>query len=139
MDILFNIKSFIVFTAIMQIRKSYQAKKKPSIKLNLSETALSWEKNLPAPVKLERFRISNPNDCFMWWDLIYMCISGKKYSYTEVYEAIQTTIVYIQKKILIWILKYKDLKNRLYFDMGPKLKIAKFEIKIIEYGVKQWS
>ncbi len=66
-----------------------------------------------------------------------MCTSGKKYFHAEVYEAIQTTVAYIQKKILIWILKHKDSKNELYFDMGPELKIAKFEIKIIEYGVKQ--
>src|SRR5207248_9944672 len=52
----------------------------------------------------------------------------------EVYEAIQITVVYIQKKNLIWLLKHKDSENRLYFDMGPELKIAKFEIKIIEYG-----
>ena len=63
-----------------------------------------------------------------------MCTSGKKYSCSEVYEAIQSTVVYILKKISIWILKHKDSENGLYFDMGPELKIAKFEIKIIEYG-----
>src|SRR5439155_18198846 len=31
-------------------------------------------------------------------------------------------------------LKHKDSENGLYFDMGPELKIAKFEIKIIKYG-----
>src|SRR6266540_6880684 len=65
-----------------------------------------------------------------------MCTSGKKYFHAEVYEAIQTAVAYIQKKILIWILKHKDSKNELYFDMGPELKIAKFEIKIIEYRDK---
>ena len=63
-----------------------------------------------------------------------MCTSGKKFPRAEVYETIQTTVAYIQKKILIWILKHKDSENGLYFDMGPELKIAKFEIKIIEYG-----
>ena len=66
-----------------------------------------------------------------------MCTSVKKFSRAEVYEAIQTTVAYIQKKILIWILKHKNSENGFYFDMGPELKIAKFEIKIIEYGVKQ--
>ncbi len=63
-----------------------------------------------------------------------MCTSGKKYSRSEVYKAIQSTVAYILKKISIWILKHKDSENGLYFDMGPELKIAKFEIKIIEYG-----
>src|SRR3954447_17685912 len=63
-----------------------------------------------------------------------MCTSGKKFLHAEVYEAIQTTVAYIQKKNLIWLLKHKDSENGLYFDMGPELKIAKFEIKIIEYG-----
>ena len=63
-----------------------------------------------------------------------MCTSGKKFSCVEVYKAIQSTVAYILKKISIWILKHKDSENGLYFDMGPELKIAKFEIKIIEYG-----
>src|SRR4051794_4572461 len=62
-----------------------------------------------------------------------MCTSGKKFLRAEVYEAIQTTVAYIQKKNLIWLLKHKNSENGLYFDMGPELKIAKFEIKIIEY------
>src|ERR1051325_2291247 len=40
---------------------------KPSLKLTISETALDREKKLPSPVKLERSRISNPNDHFVWW------------------------------------------------------------------------
>ena len=108
--------------------------RKPSIKLALSESALSREKNLPAPVRLEQPRISNPNDRFVWWDLICMCTSGSKFSRAEVYKAIQSTVAYISKQIPIWILKHKDSENGLYFDMGPELKIAKFEIKIIEYG-----
>ena len=67
----------------------------PSIKLALTESALSREKNLPAPVRLEQPRISNPKDRFVWWDLIRMCTSGKKFPRTEVYEAIQTTVAYI--------------------------------------------
>src|SRR4051794_35624758 len=38
---------------------------KPSLKLTISETALDREKKLPSPVKLERSRISNPNDHFV--------------------------------------------------------------------------
>src|SRR5688572_22036371 len=63
-----------------------------------------------------------------------MCTSDKKYSCSKVYGAIQSAVAYIPKKILIWILKHKDLENGLYFDMRSELKIAKFEIKIIEYG-----
>ncbi|GES83069.1 highly derived D5-like helicase-primase [Rhizophagus clarus] len=106
----------------------------PSKKLTINETALNREKKLPSPVKLEQSRISNPKDRFVWWDLIRMCTTGKKFSRTEVYEAIQSTVAYIQKKIPIWILKHKDSENGLYFDMGAELKLAKFEIKIIEYG-----
>src|SRR6185437_9632243 len=62
-----------------------------------------------------------------------MCTSGKKYSHSEVYGTIQSTVAHILKKISIWILKHKDSENGLYFNMGPELKIAKFEIKIIEY------
>jgi hypothetical protein len=63
-----------------------------------------------------------------------MCTSGSKFSRAEVYKAIQSTVAYIPKQIPIWILKHKDSENGLYFDMESELKIAKFEIKIIEYG-----
>ena len=33
----------------------------------------------------------------------------------------------------LWILKHKDAENGLYFDMAPKLNLAKFKIKIIEH------
>ena len=65
-----------------------------------------------------------------------MCTSGKKFSRAEVYEGIQSTVAYVQKETPIWLLKHKDPKN---VGISPKLKLAKFEIKIIEYGVKQWS
>src|SRR6266542_5039668 len=65
-----------------------------------------------------------------------MCTSDKKFSCAEVYKAIQSTVVHIPKDKPIWLLKHKDSKNGLYFSMGSKLKIAKFEIKIIEYGGK---
>ena len=66
-----------------------------------------------------------------------MCTSGKKFPRTEVYEAIQSTVTYIQLDKPVWILKHRDSENGLYFSMGAELKLAKFEIKIIEYGVKQ--
>ena len=65
-----------------------------------------------------------------------MCISDKKFSRNEVYEAIQTIITHIPKDKPIWLLKYKDLENELYFDIRSELKIVKFKIKIIEYGGK---
>ena len=34
----------------------------------------------------------------------------------------------------LWIFKRKDAENGLYFDMTPKLDLAEFKIKIIEYG-----
>ena len=66
-----------------------------------------------------------------------MCTSGEKFSRVEVYEAIQATVAHIPKDKPVWLLKHKDSKNGLYFGIGSELKIAKFEIKIIEYGVKQ--
>ena len=63
-----------------------------------------------------------------------MCTSGKKYSRSEVYGAIQSTVAYIQLDKPVWILKHRNPENGLYFDMGAELKLAKFEIKIIEYG-----
>ena len=58
----------------------------PSLKLAINETALDREKKLQSPVKKDRSRISNPNDHFVWWDLLCMCTSGKKFSHAEVYE-----------------------------------------------------
>src|SRR3954447_19123931 len=63
-----------------------------------------------------------------------MCTSGEEFSRTEVYKAIQATVAHIPKDKPVWLLKHKDLKNGLYFGMESELKIAKFEIKIIEYG-----
>src|SRR4051794_20490548 len=63
-----------------------------------------------------------------------MCTSGEKFSRTEIYEVIQATVAHIPKDEPVWLLKYKDSKNGLYFGMESELKIAKFEIKIIEYG-----
>ncbi len=63
-----------------------------------------------------------------------MCILDKKFFCNEVYEAIQTTVIHIPKDKPIWLLKYKNSENGLYFNIGSELKIVKFEIKIIEYG-----
>jgi len=68
---------------------------KPSLKLIISETALDWEKKLPSPTKLEQSRILELNDHFIWWNLISMCISKKRFSRNEVYNAIQATIACI--------------------------------------------
>ncbi|CAB4401373.1 unnamed protein product [Rhizophagus irregularis] len=111
--------------------------RKPSKKLIINKTALDREQKLPSPTKLDQSRISNPNDHFVWWNLIRMCTSGKKFSRAEVYEAIQATIAYIETEKPYWVLKRKDSENGLYFDMTPELKLAKYEIKIIEYGVNQ--
>jgi len=43
------------------------------------------------------------------------------------------TVAHISKKIPIWILKYRDPEKELHFEIGPKLKIAKFEVIIVKY------
>ncbi|RIB08433.1 hypothetical protein C2G38_2211653 [Gigaspora rosea] len=78
--------------------------KKPSLKLVINESVENQERTLPFPQK------------------------------TEFYEVIRSTVAYIQKKTPIWLLKHKDSENGLYFDIGSKLKLAKFEIKIIDHG-----
>ena len=103
----------------------------PSLKLAINVTALDREKKLQSPV---RSRISNPNDHFVWWDLLCMCTSGKKFSRIEVYEAIQATVACVKGTSKLWLIKREDRQNGLYFDMGAELKLADFKIEIIEYG-----
>ncbi|GBB85897.1 hypothetical protein RclHR1_12340001 [Rhizophagus clarus] len=49
----------------------------PTLKFTINETTLDREKKLSSPTKLDQSRISDPNDCFVWGDLIDMCTSGK--------------------------------------------------------------
>ena len=107
---------------------------KPLLKLIISETVLDRERKLPAPVKLEQPRITNPNDQFVFWDLLRMCTSGRKFSCVEVYEAIQATVACVQGTSKLWFLKRKDAENGLFFDIGAKLKLGDYKINIIEYG-----
>ena len=92
------------------------------------------EKKFPSPVKLEQSRISNPNDYFVWGDLIDMCVSERKFSHNEIYNAIQATVACIQMTSRLWVLKTEDTNGRLYFDMAPKLDLAKYEVNLIELG-----
>ncbi|RGB22534.1 hypothetical protein C1646_775922 [Rhizophagus diaphanus] len=46
----------------LKYQEKPSGERKPLIKLTLSESALSREKNLPAPIRLKQSRISNPND-----------------------------------------------------------------------------
>ncbi len=92
------------------------------------------EQKLPSPVKLEQSRISNPNDYFVWGDLIDMCVSGRKFSRNEIYDAIQATVACIQTTSRLWVLKTEDTNGGLYFDMAPKLDLAKYEVNLIELG-----
>src|SRR2546421_645325 len=108
--------------------------RKPSKKLTISETVLNREKKLPSPVKLEQSRISNPNDYFVWGDLIDMCVSERKFSHNEIYNAIQATVTCIQMTSRLWVLKTEDTNGGLYFDMAPKLDLAKYEVNLIELG-----
>jgi hypothetical protein len=108
----------------------------PSLKLTIGKTALDQEKKLSNSTKLSWSRITDSNDCFIWGNLIRMCTSGEKFSHTKVYEAIQATITHIPKRTPIWILKHRDPEKGLHFKMKLKLKIAKFEVKIVKYGGK---
>jgi hypothetical protein len=109
----------------------------PSLKLTNSETALDREKKLPSPTKLDRSRISDPTDHFVWGDLLNICTSGRKISRSEVYEAIQSTIACIQTISRLWVLKLEHTDGGLYFDMASKLEIAKYEVHLVELGVKR--
>jgi len=57
---------------------------------------LDREKKLSNPRKLDRSRITDPNDHFVWDDLIDMCDTKEKFTRNAVYEAIQATIACIQ-------------------------------------------
>ncbi|GBB88644.1 hypothetical protein RclHR1_15200001 [Rhizophagus clarus] len=61
-----------------------------------------------------------------------MCTSGRKFSRSEVYEAIQATVACIQTTSRLWVLKIEDTNGGLYFDMVPKLDLAKYEVNLIE-------
>ena len=63
-----------------------------------------------------------------------MCTSGRKFSRSEVYEAIQATVACIQITSRLWVLKIEDTNGRLYFDMAPKLDLAKYEVNLLELG-----
>ncbi|GET03399.1 highly derived D5-like helicase-primase [Rhizophagus clarus] len=63
-----------------------------------------------------------------------MCTSGRKFSRSEVYEAIQATVACIQTTSRLWVLKIEDTNGGLYFDMAPKLDLAKYEVNLIELG-----
>nr|CAG8444820.1 12207_t:CDS:2 [Entrophospora candida]CAG8446747.1 4449_t:CDS:2 [Entrophospora candida] len=116
--------------------------KKPSLKLVIShafsftkdEMFENQEKTLPTPQKIEQSRISDPNDHFVWDDLLCMCMSKKKFMHDEVYSAIQATIACVQMKMRTWILKHINSDGGLFFDMGSKLNLADYKINIIEHG-----
>ena len=106
--------------------------RKPSKKLTISETALNREKRLPSPTKLDWFRISDPNDYFVWGDLIDISTSKRKFSCNEIYDAIQTTVACIQMTLRLWVLKTENTNGGLYFDMALKLDLVKYEVNLVE-------
>ena len=63
-----------------------------------------------------------------------MCVSGRKFSRNEIYDAIQATVACIQTTSRLWVLKTEDTNGELYFDMAPKLDLAKYEVNLIELG-----
>ncbi|RHZ51136.1 hypothetical protein Glove_482g83 [Diversispora epigaea] len=105
----------------------------PLLKLVIEESILDRENNLPIPDKLERTRISDPDDHFVWGDLLRMCMSKKKFTRNEIYSAIQATIACVEKRKMTWIVKLKN-PDGLYFDMGRELELAKHTVNIIEHG-----
>ncbi|RHZ87250.1 hypothetical protein Glove_38g61 [Diversispora epigaea] len=66
--------------------------RKPSIKLTFKESVTEQENNLLVPLKSENSKISDPNDHFIWGDLVRMCTSKKKFTCTKVYDVIQTIL-----------------------------------------------
>ena len=60
----------------------------PSKKLTINKTALNQEKKLLSPRKLDRSRISDPNNHFVWGNLIDMCATKEKFTRNAVYKAI---------------------------------------------------
>ena len=101
-------------------------------KLTISKTALDQEQKLLNSIKLERSKISNPNDYFVWDDLIDMCVSEWKFSCNKIYDAIQATVTCIQMTSRLWVLKIENTNSRLYFNMAPKLDLAKYEVNLVE-------
>ncbi|CAB4395598.1 unnamed protein product [Rhizophagus irregularis] len=126
-----NIEGFFCYRAN---QNRQPGSRKPSLKLTISETTLQREQKLPSTAKLEKSRITNPNDHFVWGDLLEMCDSNKRYSQNEVYEAIQATIACVQKGKRMWILKVEDEDGGFIFEMEPKLDLADYKINITEYG-----
>ncbi len=97
---------------------------------------MNREKKLLSPRKLDHFRISDPNNHFVWGDLIDMCDTKEKFTHNVVYEAVQATIVCIQTDTKLWVLKLEDSDSGLFFKMSSKLEITKYEINLIELGEK---
>ena len=90
------------------------------------------EKKLLSPRKLDRSRISDPNDHFVWSNLIDIYGTKEKFTRNAIYKAIQATIACIQTDTKLWVLKLKDSDGSLFFKMSSKLKITKYEINLIE-------
>ena len=109
-----------------------QGGKKPSLKLATNETIGEQEKNLRKPKKLDHARISDPNDSFVFGDLLDMCDPDKSFSRDVVYEAIQATVACVQRKERTWLVKVEDEDGGLCFDMGLKLDLGDYRINIIE-------
>ncbi|GBC35137.2 highly derived D5-like helicase-primase [Rhizophagus irregularis DAOM 181602=DAOM 197198] len=63
-----------------------------------------------------------------------MSTSGRKFSRNEIYDTIQATVACIQTTSRLWVLKTEDTNGGLYFDMVPKLDLAKYEVNLVELG-----
>ncbi|RGB27188.1 hypothetical protein C1646_769438 [Rhizophagus diaphanus] len=134
-----NDKSEVIDNSSLLAIPEPEVKRCNDINSEITEVKFKLVEKLLKEISIEGFNLSFPSeqspDIFSLKRIaLSYCSLCKKFFCAEVYEAIQITVAHIQKKILIWILKHKDSENGLYFDMGPELKIAKFEIKIIKYG-----
>ncbi|GES81289.1 hypothetical protein RCL_jg11907.t1 [Rhizophagus clarus] len=83
---------------------------------------------------LQETNIKGYNDYFVWRDLIDMSTSRRKFFRNKDYEAIQVIVACIQTTSRLWVLKIEDMNGGLYFDMAPKLDLAKYEVNLIELG-----
>src|SRR6185437_12173724 len=133
MHTLFEIRNRIVFIVIVQMIRGILEQENLRQNLLLMNQPRIEKTNFQSP-KLEKSRISDPNDHFVWGNLLDMCISEQRYKRKEVYEAIQATVACVQTTSRLWLFKMEDSNNGLYFDMASKLDLANYEISITEHG-----
>jgi hypothetical protein len=110
-----NKKSFS-FSCYRANQEKQPGVRNPRLKLSFSETALDREKKLPSPIKLSQPRITDPNDCFVWGDLIDMCSSGRKFP-----------VMQFTKRFKQRLLVFKQQQN---------FGFSKWKIRVVAFSLK---